>query len=530
MSQQRGTAAPFTSSSQGDDPRSRPAPASGHGPVPPHQASREGPGDAGMERRLEQRATLPPLRQHSDLNIGQPEPRIPRSSGVHAILNPPHADEIRPQSQRRSFAQMNSPSVESTSTVASSAEARSFNSGLETGSVSPAGMHGRPAVPRRILTPRSPHQGRNRNVSGINPPSGTINAAQTPFLSPGTGERTHHTAQPGSAGVPPLPITSSLPRPSHQYPHAGTPLAHRRSSQSLAQSGSASPATSYSSYSATGQTSPGNPYHSLVGTPQHHSSVLAPMGAPQGSTLHQASDTERLYGIPVGSTGQASYQMLTIQTGEGSRTLPVEVQAASKVADEKRKRNAGASARFRQRRKEKEKEAGNKIQILERQLQDAQEDRDFYMHERDYFAGVVYNAPGGDRHFPRAQSPRHHRATRAPSSSGAPSVSSAAYSEYSETVETGDMERNTRRRTTYSLPPPQPAVPGQPAYTNSPFPPLVPVPQQGQQQSRQPGAPMPPQQPQQGGQARPPQSPYVEGYERSQGPWHPGPIGRGRQP
>lgn len=63
--------------------------------------------------------------------------------------------------------------------------------------------------------------------------------------------------------------------------------------------------------------------------------------------------------------------------------IPVEVQAASKVADEKRKRNAGASARFRARRKEKEREASMSISRLEQQVRDAIDRADFYRTERD---------------------------------------------------------------------------------------------------------------------------------------------------
>ena len=84
--------------------------------------------------------------------------------------------------------------------------------------------------------------------------------------------------------------------------------------------------------------------------------------------------------------GQPAYQM-TLETDQGPMVVPVELdlQQASKVADEKRKRNAGASARFRARRKEKEKEASQTISNLQHELRLMQEEREFYRNERNYF-------------------------------------------------------------------------------------------------------------------------------------------------
>ena len=93
-------------------------------------------------------------------------------------------------------------------------------------------------------------------------------------------------------------------------------------------------------------------------------------------------------GIPISSSGgQNVYQMMTLETTSGTVQVPVDVQAASRVADEKRRRNAGASARFRQRRKEKEKEAGSTISRLEQQVKELGEDADFYRRERDSCRG-----------------------------------------------------------------------------------------------------------------------------------------------
>lgn len=191
-----------------------------------------------------------------------------------------------------------------------------------------------------------------------------------------------------------------------------------------APSSSASPSTSYSSFSQAGG----------------------------------LDERQRAVGIPISSaSGQNVYQMMTLETTSGTVQLPVDVQAASKVADEKRKRNAGASARFRQRRKEKERESSTTISKLEQRLKAAADDADFYKRERDYLAGVLLQVPGGDRHFPRPQSPRHRRSstiTSAMSASG-----SAGYLSGPEqfTQRSPEQGRNVRRRTSvHSLPPPPP--------------------------------------------------------------------------
>jgi hypothetical protein len=73
------------------------------------------------------------------------------------------------------------------------------------------------------------------------------------------------------------------------------------------------------------------------------------------------------------ASGQSQCQMLTLETEQGLIQVPIDVQAASKVAGEKRKRYAIASRRFRQRRKEKEQETLK----LEAQVREMIEERDF---------------------------------------------------------------------------------------------------------------------------------------------------------
>jgi len=51
------------------------------------------------------------------------------------------------------------------------------------------------------------------------------------------------------------------------------------------------------------------------------------------------------------TAAQSQYQMMLLETEQGPIQIPIDVQAASKVADQKRVRNANASYCFRQRRK-----------------------------------------------------------------------------------------------------------------------------------------------------------------------------------
>jgi hypothetical protein len=75
--------------------------------------------------------------------------------------------------------------------------------------------------------------------------------------------------------------------------------------------------------------------------------------------------------------GQSQCQMLTLETEQGPIQVPIDVQAASKVADEKRKRNATASHKFRKRRKDKEQETSNNISNIEAQVREMTKERDF---------------------------------------------------------------------------------------------------------------------------------------------------------
>ena len=182
---------------------------------------------------------------------------------------------------------------------------------------------------------------------------------------------------------------------------------------------------------------------------------------------------------------------MTLDTDQGPIQVPVDVQAASKMADEKRKRNAGASARFRQRRKEKEREASQTIAKLENHIRDIGEEIEYYRMERDYFRGLVYSSPTQNLVTPRLPSPRLRRMAQPVGNGATPGV------QWQQSEERGGQEgRNTRRRisaysTTYELPPqpPMPQSNQQPAYGSTPGP-YVPPDSQAQTPGGRP--PLPP--------------------------------------
>jgi hypothetical protein len=367
---------------------------------------------------------LPSLPQATNVTAGNFPP--PRSVGLPSILNPSTESE-RPRGQRRKADQLDSPpsSIASLPPLITSVQPGAPGTRSDTPSnqyrSAPQANQDRPTI-----TPSSPGLQRSAPYQSFHPPTGTISALKSPFP---TSPRTRsYTIDPGAQSFPTPPAVS---RPTYEYavPQSDYANSSRRASLGGARlhrapSSSASPSTTYSSFSQAG------------GLDERH----------------------RQMGIPISSaSGQNVYQMMTLETTSGTVQLPVDVQAASKVADEKRKRNAGASARFRQRRKEKERESSTTISKLEQRLKAAADDADFYKRERDYLAGILLQVPGGDRHFPRPQSPRHRR-----SSTIASTMSASGSAEYMSGPEqfvqrSPEQGRNVRRRTSvHSLPPPPP--------------------------------------------------------------------------
>jgi hypothetical protein len=457
----------------------------------------------------------PPRRRSPERYSGERRPS--RSLGVQSILNPIHGEEGERLSRRRSAAHMDEDNRAEAVSIASSSRPPSSSS-IGTEEVSPPGPHGTqgPRVIRRMLTAVSP---RLRRTTSFNPiPTGTIDATESPFLSPSSRILTQ---EPGTGGIPPLPAPHpgySQQRSPFTMPAAPTPplaplAAPRRASVTGLHSTRASPSPSYSSsFNQSGQTSPalGHHYPSGSGPTPPGSYHLAP--SPVVGSLSnippvslEGEQQQQGYGIPVVSSGQ-NYQLLTIETGRGQTQLPVEVQAASRMADEKRKRNAGASARFRARRKEKEREASSRISNLEQELAFAREDSEHYRRERDYLADIfIRTVPHYEGYFrDRPTSPRIGRVMRqvsecpssmgdespAPTSSVPISLERYEHLERIERLERLDRERlegerpATRRRTeTFPL-----ASPGPRSYASSPFPSYGPPPTAQQHAQQRPGS------------------------------------------
>lgn len=434
--------------------------------------SHDGPGP--------QPVSLPPLRQ---LSRTPPTPNSDRRSRnpFGSILNP-QADLVEQQrALKRSASQMGSPSPSETQTshsLPSISRPPSVNSNHE--EPAPTKPFGPPPLPLRHMSNiRSPTLHRSQSVNMLGTPTGTIDAHQSPFLGAST-RSDPMTSQP-ALPTPPVGVTRTTYFPSAPTPPpASFPPQLRRPSISFPQSGSASPIASYSPYSqpasvASSQYEGSNQPAYSSSNQHHHHHHHHPGSELSGPLI--AMETERNL-IPMAPTGQSTIQMMTIKSQQGHQVqIPVDVQAASKVADEKRKRNAGASARFRARRKEKEREASASINRLEQQLRDAAEDVDFYRQERDHFRALVWQSLGGERHHSRAISPRLRRPSIAPSSTRAGSVSS--YGDYDEEVDHSESDRNVRRRTsTYhpvSGPPPthvSDATPPSQSYPATNFPPM----------------------------------------------------------
>lgn len=312
----------------------------------------------------------------------------------------------------------------------------------------------------RSITPRSP-SGWLQNTLTKGQPTGTIDARQSPFVPPRDDSAT--TNGPSLQSLPevtqglsmgPRPYAPTLPRmPSPQRQSSQDSFYQR--SRNFEQTGgnpSVQPLDhhpgAYPYNQATQQEHPGPPPAASTGQPQSffanpfstggHPSVLSQSGLERGKG----------FDLPTSSTtAQSQYQIMTLETEQGPIQVPVDVQAASKVADEKRKRNATASHRFRQRRKEKERETSENISKLEAQIRDMTEEKDHYQKERDFFQDFIL------RHripLPaRPPSPRRRRHA---------TMSGSSVSSFQESDQEERGGRQTRRRTSAYAPPAGPAV------------------------------------------------------------------------
>jgi len=394
--------------------------------------------------------SLPPLRQLS---------RTPPTPSDRRHIDPRHGDPLRsilnPQAElaeqqrdrRRSASQMDSPSPVDTlnsNSVPSISRPNSVDSTHDDHQQRSFQPPGRP-LGRHLLSPKSPGLLRTPGVNVLNPPTGTIDAHQSPFLTASTRPSDLSVSQsalptpPAGNRITYFTAGGAIPTPP---PNSGR-SEPRRASGSYALSGSASPNTQYSPYSqpASVESAQFENHSAALHLPINHSNGHMHDPRPQRGSVEPDRNM-----IAVAGNSQSSIQFMTIKSQQGHPVqIPVDVQAASKVADEKRRRNAGASARFRARRKEKEREASISISRLEQQLRDAIEDAEYYRSERDYFKAIVCQQPHPERHYARPPSPRLRRLSapsQAPSTRGG---SAESYLDYDD--EPREDERNVRRRT-----------------------------------------------------------------------------------
>jgi hypothetical protein len=424
-------------------------------PMPPQPRAGTRPQGSPVNAQF----SLPPLRHMSETPPTPLSDRRPGNPlGVQSMLNPQAELAEQQRNQRQSGQQLQTPSpVDSQQSLPPLSRPPSVDP-IQGDSMAVRTLQPPGRLPARHMpSPRSPAIHRTQSLTVLNAPTGTIDAHASPFLSQsGSGQPMRSDPK---ASQPALPTPPVGPRSNYFPPTAPTPPPGmlrnelRRQSTGFPQSGSASPVANFSPYSQ-----PASVASSQYEGPNQHGAYTTGSQNPQMHDSHHGHltmETERNR-VSLTPSGQSSIQIMTIKSQQGHHVqIPVDVQAASKVADEKRKRNAGASARFRARRKEKEREASNSISRLETQLRDAFEDAEFYRNERDYFRSIVFQQPGGERHYARPSSPRLRRVSVAPSN--APSSitgdgsADSPYSAYDDDIR--ESERNVRRRTSNYHPP-----------------------------------------------------------------------------
>jgi hypothetical protein len=336
-----------------------------------------------------------------------------RSLGVHNILNPPETEPSGSSTPRLGTAIASSP--QPVSQVASyMTNPPLFPQGYvgqQTGPTVTAaeGQRTTSTRGRKYAPLKSP-----RAVS-LGGRTATRDARQSPFLS----SRGVYTAEPGSGPLSEIPPMPAPPGTAQQYGGYAVAAPPRRASTTTMSaptrtplSQSASPSASIqSSYSQPSQSSPAvrhqlgqppNPQYypgQSYGTSFQQGEASPHTGPPGTEGPYMTSLPESL--LRGSQRGQNPHLRLMPFSNElGEMLIEVDVQAASKMADEKRARNAGASARFRERRKQKEKEASQNIEKLntqlrdlERRLREAEHDRDFYRGERDRFREFCFRNP-----------------------------------------------------------------------------------------------------------------------------------------
>ncbi|KAI4198772.1 MAG: hypothetical protein LQ346_002700 [Caloplaca aetnensis] len=381
-----------------------------------------------------------------------------RSLGMQNILNPSGSDtsESQPQSRRRKADEAGLPSPATTAMSRAPSTSMTPSPGtVSLPSITPTSMNAYlPPVGqghRQILTPRSAAGYLPHPITSAMP--ATIDAKVSPFVgssgpvNANVLESNHPPDFPSSLQHGALPYGGRCPAsrsPPTRQLSGGAQLAgsvDRRSSLA----GSDSPSTTYSSYSQFSRTPPAVQAMAPVTQP---SSAFFGMPYPTSGPAHSLAHGYGGNGPVSNTTAHGPYQMMTMDTEQGPIQVPVDVQAASKVADEKRKRNATASHRFRQRRKEKERETSTNIAKLEKQIHDIEKEKDFYRQERDYFRSLVCRNPSQAHLAQRPPSPRHLQpASQAEDEEG---LVSGQWQQPHEDINPNG--RNIRRRTSSYVP------------------------------------------------------------------------------
>lgn len=471
MSQRPTTSRPSSSSPHD---RSKRLPPLGSRTLPPiHNATTPGAQNGAPSTSASQIVSARPTPPPSST---PPDQRSSRPIGVQNLLNPTTSGEtIHVPSRRRNAEHMDSSPRASPLTAMPRASTPSLPMTSTTNrspvnmtlpSITPPSVSVYPQPLARAMTPHLSPSSYGPGPVTMNNPSGTMDVKHSPFVLP-----RDHNGTGGRGGLPDIATATSLPSEAHgaPLPPARSPPDRRGSQdstryshmqnllerkggmatgpQSVASQGD-SPSTQYSSFSQVSRTPP-PALPPSTGQPQ--SFFTAPFTAPGPASSMAQMGFDAVSGS---TTGGSTYQMMTLDTEQGPIQVPVDVQAASKVADEKRKRNATASHRFRQRRKEKERENSQNIAKLEDQIRQMEEEREYYRRERDYFREVAVRQPGQTHVLPRPLSPRQRRHTSITGSMGYSNVQF-------EGPETGmhNGGRNTRRRTSTYVPPSGPPPP-----------------------------------------------------------------------
>ncbi|KAL8778681.1 MAG: hypothetical protein Q9213_007295 [Squamulea squamosa] len=444
----QGPPASRPSSSQHQDDRYQTLPPIESRTLPPINDNPRARSSNGYENATLYAKTTP---AQSPVNL-----KASRSIGMQNILNPSGKESPEEQTRRRKADHFELPSP--TTTTASRAPSISMTpspGSVSLPSIAQPSTHPYPPPmnqgSRQILTPHSASSYGSTFMPKALP--GTIDAKASPFIGssdPVTSNvtETNHVSEHQSV-TPATSLPYGGPYPAARSPPGRRPSGGPQLSTALDRraslAGSDSPSTTYSSYSQYSQTPPvaqsiapaSQPSSAFFGVPYSAHGAMPPLSHGFGTNGPVSS-----------STAQSPYQMMTLDTDQGPIQVPVDVQAASKVADEKRKRNATASHRFRQRRKEKERETSQNIEKLESQIGQLAAEKDFYRQERDYFRSLVSRSPGQAHLTARPPSPRHIRTgPQARAKEGAPS------GQWQQSSDDGSHGgRNTRRRTSSYVP------------------------------------------------------------------------------